>query len=136
MSDITPRCAPRLILLDHGADMATPILSTFGPSAATNKAPTQSYPRGRLTFARAGRLTLRNRGVITGTVTVQGKPVARPVVILSQSGEIIERGHSNNDGVYSFHGLDENQRYIVLSLDVPERKYNAAISDYVQPELL
>jgi hypothetical protein len=33
-----------------------------------------------------------------------------------------------------FEGLEKNERYIVFSLDTPDREFNAAISDFVQPE--
>lgn len=75
-----------------------------------------------------------DKGIIDAMVTMQGRPVARPVWVLDQRGVIIAKTTSDEDGRYLVEGLDKAQRYIVLSLDVPERKYNAAISDYVQPE--
>lgn len=71
---------------------------------------------------------------ISGIVTIQGRPVSRPIMVLSQSGELIAKTTSNDSGAYSVAGLDSSQRYIVLSLDTPDREYNAAISDYVKPE--
>lgn len=73
-------------------------------------------------------------GSINAMVTMQGRPISRPVWVLDQRGVLVAKTTSDEAGRYVVEGLDKGQRYIVLSLDKPEREYNAAISDYVQPE--
>lgn len=76
----------------------------------------------------------RPQGYISAQVTIQGRPVRRPVYVLNQHCERVYITHSDLFGRYQAVGLDQTQRYIVLALDKPDREYNAAISDYVQPE--
>ncbi|MGB5854275.1 MAG: hypothetical protein WBH20_03280 [Oceanisphaera sp.] len=73
-------------------------------------------------------------GEINAKVTIQGRPVSRPVYVLNQECERVYVTHSDSQGRYRAIGLHSDQRYVVVALDKPGREYNAAISDYVKPE--
>jgi len=73
-------------------------------------------------------------GKIDALVTLQGSPVAKPVFILNQAGVLIAKTTSDQAGRYVVEGLEKNERYIVFALDTPDREFNGAISDFVQPE--
>ena len=49
------------------------------------------------------------------------------------SGALLLQGVSDKDGVYSFSGLNKNNRYYIVSHD-PLSKFNAVIQDNVVPK--
>jgi hypothetical protein len=85
----------------------------------------------------SGRLIAIGLAQITGTVTRLGVPgVYRVRLYERHSGQILLECWSAADGAYAFTGLQPvPSGYYVVALDHAGTPVNAAISDYLTPEI-
>lgn len=74
-------------------------------------------------------------GRIRGTVTVEGDPAHRWVLLLDRRTHIVIRAAwSDETGRYEFDWIDDDRLYTVLAHDYT-RQYNAVVADNVTPEI-
>jgi hypothetical protein len=76
----------------------------------------------------------RGSGYISGTVTAESVPVARPVRVYDRvSGVLVAETQSATDGTYTVAGIASGREYLVLAHDPVTNRWNAAPADRITP---